>query len=67
MEKLYVNEIRPNGGVSTVGLFYSREEAEAVVKKLKDLPEKRDCKYEIAATAPKPAPMAPKSYKFPRQ
>ena len=43
-----------------------KKDAEAVVKKLKDLAEKRDCKYEIAATAPKPAPMAPKSYKFPR-
>ena len=67
MEKLYVNKIRPSGEVSTVGLFYSREEAEAVVKKLQALPEKRDCKYEITATAPKPAPMAPKRHKFPRQ
>ncbi|MBI2988789.1 MAG: hypothetical protein HYY45_18660 [Deltaproteobacteria bacterium] len=66
MEKIYVNEIRPNGEVSTVGLFYSRGEAEAVVKKLQDLPEKRGCKYEITATAPA-APTAPRGYKFPRQ
>ncbi len=52
MEKFYVNEIRPNGEISTVGLYYSREEAEGIVKQLQGLPEKQDCKYEITATPP---------------
>ncbi len=52
MEKFYVNEIRPNGEISTVGLYYSREEAEGIVKQLQDLPEKQDCKYEITDTPP---------------
>ncbi|MDH3446469.1 MAG: hypothetical protein OEN50_21295 [Deltaproteobacteria bacterium] len=47
MEKLYVNEIRLNGEVSTVGLFYSRPEAEKVISKLQSLQEKRGCRYEI--------------------
>jgi hypothetical protein len=47
MEKLYVNEIRPNGEVNTVGLFYSRAEADKVVALLRGLPEKSDCRYEI--------------------
>ena len=47
MEKLYVNEIRPDGEVSTVGLFYSRPEAERVVAMLQSLVEKKDCRYEI--------------------
>ena len=47
MEKLYVNEIRPNGEVSTVGLFYSQAEAENVVAQLRDNPERADCRYEI--------------------
>jgi hypothetical protein len=47
MEKLYVNEIRPNGEVSTVGLFYSRGEAESIVAQLRRIPEKADCRYEI--------------------
>ena len=51
MEKLYVNEIGPNGEVSTVGLFYSRGEAEHVVAQLRSLPEKADCRYEIIAAA----------------
>jgi hypothetical protein len=49
MEKLYVNEIRPNGEVSTVGLFYSRGEAEHIVAQLRGVPEKRNCRYEIIA------------------
>ncbi len=28
VEKLHVNEIRPSGEVSTVGLFYSRNETD---------------------------------------
>jgi hypothetical protein len=47
MEKLYVNEILPDGGVSTVGLFYSRSEAENVVARLRSHPKKADCRYEI--------------------
>ena len=47
MEKLYVNEIRPDGAVSTVGLFYSRVEAEQIVVRLKSIPERADSRYEI--------------------
>ena len=47
MEKLYVNEIRPDGEVSTVGLFYSRAEAEKIVVMLRDIPEQSACRYEI--------------------
>lgn len=47
MEKLYVNEVRPNGEVSTVGLYYSRGEAENIIKQLRSIPEKSDCRYEI--------------------
>jgi hypothetical protein len=47
MEKLYVNEIRPDGEVSTVGLFYSRGEAEKIVAMLRDIPEQSACRYEI--------------------
>ena len=47
MEKLYVNEIRANGDISTVGLFYSRAEAERIVAQLQAIPEKTKCRYEI--------------------
>ena len=47
MEKLYIHEIRPDGEISTVGLFYSREETEKVVAQLQSLPEKSGCRYEI--------------------
>jgi hypothetical protein len=47
MEKLYVNEIRPDGEVSTVGLFYSRAEAENIVAQLRSIPERSDDCYEI--------------------
>ncbi len=47
MEKLYVNEIRPDGEVSTVGLYYSRSEGEKVIAMLQSLVEKKDCRYEI--------------------
>ena len=47
MEKLYIHEIRPDGEISTVGLFYSREEAEKIVTQLQSLPEKSGCRYEI--------------------
>ena len=47
MEKLYVNEIGADGEVSTVGLFYSRAEAEKIVAMLRDIPERGACRYEI--------------------
>jgi hypothetical protein len=47
MEKLYVNEIRPDGEVSTVGLFYSQAEAEKIVSMLQDIPTRAACRYEI--------------------
>jgi hypothetical protein len=47
MEKLYVNEIRPDGEVSTIGLFYSRAEAEKIVAMLRGIPERSACRYEI--------------------
>ena len=51
MEKLYVNEIRPDGEVSTVGLFYSQAEAEKIVSMLRDIPERAECRYEIVEAA----------------
>lgn len=50
MEKLYVNEKRPDGEVSTVGLYYSREEAEGIIRQLQALPEKQTCEYIIRDT-----------------
>jgi hypothetical protein len=47
MEKLYVNEVAPDGEVSTVGLFYSPAEAEKVVAQLRAIPERDQCRYEI--------------------
>lgn len=47
MEKLYVQERRPNGETSTVGLYYSREEAEDIIGQLRKLPEKQQCEYTI--------------------
>ncbi|MGH7825759.1 MAG: hypothetical protein ACREQ7_11370 [Candidatus Binatia bacterium] len=61
MEKLYVHEIRSNGEVSTVGLFYSRPEAEHIVAQLRSIPEKADCRYEIIeAVAGSPSTNPPK-------
>ena len=54
MEKLYVNEIRPDGEISTVGLFYSRAEAEGVVERLRSLPYKQGHEYTITESPPKP-------------
>jgi hypothetical protein len=64
MEKSYVNEIRPGGEISTVGLFYSRSEAERIVAQLQAIPEKTDCRYEIVEAAggspsTNPPPAAP--------
>jgi hypothetical protein len=47
MEKLYVNEIRPDGTVSTVGLFYSQAEAAKIVATLRANPDRVACRYEI--------------------
>jgi hypothetical protein len=47
MEKLYVNEIAPDGEVSTVGLFYSRAEAENIVAMLRANPDRAGYRYEI--------------------
>jgi hypothetical protein len=64
MEKLYVNEIRPNGELSTVGLFYSRGEAENIIAQLRSIPEKADCRYEIIeAVADSPSTNPPKPAK----
>jgi hypothetical protein len=64
MEKLYVNEIRPNGELSTVGLFYSRGEAENIIAQLRSIPEKVDCRYEIIeAVADSPSTNPPKPAK----
>jgi hypothetical protein len=47
MEKLYVNEIGPNGEVSTVGLFYSQAEARKIVDMLRANPDRAAYRYEI--------------------
>ncbi len=47
MEKLYVNEIGPNGEVSTVGLFYSHAEAQKIVDMLCANPDRAAYRYEI--------------------
>jgi len=47
MDKLLVNEIRPDGQVSTVGLFYSRAEAENIVARLRSIPQRCEIRYEI--------------------
>jgi hypothetical protein len=47
MEKLYVNEIAPDGTVSTLGLFYSQPEAQRAVDMLCANPERSGYRYEI--------------------
>jgi len=47
MEKLYVNAIGPEGDVSTVGLFYSRPEAQKIIDMLRANPERSGYRYEI--------------------
>jgi hypothetical protein len=47
MEKLYVNEIGPDGVVSTVGLFYSRAEAQKIIEMLRANPDRTSYRYEI--------------------
>ncbi|HXV49183.1 MAG TPA: hypothetical protein VEB61_10295 [Candidatus Binatia bacterium] len=51
MEKLYVNEIGPDGEVSTVGLFYSRAEAHKIVDMLRADPDRSSYRYEIVQAA----------------
>ena len=56
-----MNEVRPNGEVSTVGLYYSRGEAENIVARLRSIAEKADCRYEIIeAVAGLPSTNPPK-------
>jgi hypothetical protein len=50
MEKLYVNEIGPDGEISTVGLFYSQAEAERIVDMLRANPDRGAYRYEIVET-----------------
>lgn len=47
MEKLYVNEIGPDGAVSTVGLFYSQAEAQKIVAMLRANPDRAGYRYEV--------------------
>jgi hypothetical protein len=47
MEKLYVNEIGPDGAVSTVGLFYSHGEAQKIVEMLRANPDRAGYRYEV--------------------
>lgn len=47
MEKLYVNQIAPDGQVSTMGLFYSRAEANRIVTLLEANPERATYRYEM--------------------
>jgi hypothetical protein len=47
MEKLYVNEVAPDGQVSTLGLFYSQAEAKRVVDMLRANPDRAAYRYEI--------------------
>jgi hypothetical protein len=47
MEKLYVNEIAPDGTVSAVGLFYSKAEAQRIVEMLRANPDRAGYRYEI--------------------
>jgi hypothetical protein len=47
MDKLYVNEIAPDGKISTVGLFYSQAEALEIVDLLRANPDRAAYRYEI--------------------
>jgi hypothetical protein len=47
MEKLYINEIGPDGAVSTVGLFYSQAEAQRIADMLRADPDRAAYRYEI--------------------
>lgn len=45
MDKFYLQERRPDGEISTVGLFYSRQEAAGIIAQLRELLEKQGCEY----------------------
>jgi hypothetical protein len=47
MDKLYVNEIDPQGEISTVGLFYSHAEAQKIIDLLRADPGRAMYRYEI--------------------
>lgn len=47
MEKLYVNQIGPDGEISTMGLFYSQAEAQKIVDTLRANPDRSGYRYEI--------------------
>ena len=47
MKKLYVNEVDPDGEVSTIGLFYSQAEAETIADMLRANPDRTTYRYEI--------------------
>lgn len=47
MEKLYVNQIGPDGEISTMGLFYSKAEAQKIVDTLRANPDRSGYRYEI--------------------
>jgi hypothetical protein len=51
MKKLYVNEIGPDGNVSTVGLFYSQAEAQKIVDLLRAIPDRDAYRYTIVDAA----------------
>jgi hypothetical protein len=51
MEKLYINEIGPDGEVSTVGLFYSQGEALKIIEMLRADPDRATYRYEIVEAA----------------
>lgn len=42
-----MNEIGPDGKVSTVGLFYSQAEAQKIIDMLQSIPERASYRYEI--------------------
>lgn len=47
MDKLYVNEIGPDGRLSTLGLFYSQPEAQKIVETLRANPDRAGYRDEI--------------------
>lgn len=51
MDKLYVDEIGPDGSVSTVGLFYSLGEAQKIIEMLCADPGRISYRYEIVEAA----------------
>jgi len=56
VDKFYLQEHRADGEVSTVGLFYSRQEVEEVIAQLRELPEKQGCEYVLVTLPDNPSP-----------